>query len=91
MSSKFVTAKEIMEDMEVSRSKAYEIIRDMNDRLKKSHPEVFIISGRVSRDWYNRCIFFHPGDDPGGDCNDIWMEKCRRELKLLAEMKGRKE
>lgn len=47
-----VDAKYVSEHLGVSRSKAYSIIRQLNNTLKKSHPNTIIVTGRVNRLWY---------------------------------------
>lgn len=47
-----VDANYVSEDLGVSRSKAYSIIRQLNNTLKKSHPNTIIVTGRVNRLWY---------------------------------------
>jgi hypothetical protein len=84
MFNKFVRPEEIMKDMEVSRSAAYKIIRTMNERLSKEHPEVVIVPGRVSRDWYYQCIYYHePLNELAQMGSSSWIEDSRRELEQL--------
>lgn len=48
----YVTASEMQEDLGVSKSKAYEIIKELNERLKKEHPGALVINGRANRRYY---------------------------------------
>ena len=50
--SLFVTVDEIQQQCGVSRAKAYQIIRELNQELKKQNPRAIIISGKVNRTWY---------------------------------------
>ena len=86
MSSKFVKAEEIMKDMEISRSAAYNMIRTMNQRLVKQHPEVVIVPRRVSRDWYYQCIYYHEPLNELGQMGSSWLERSRQEYEQLKKM-----
>ena len=48
----YVGPEEIMESWDVSRATAYNIIRKMNEQLRKAHPTALIIAGKVNRKWY---------------------------------------
>ena len=48
----YVGPEEIMESWDVSRATAYNIIRRMNEQLRKAHPSALIIAGKVNRKWY---------------------------------------
>lgn len=48
----FVGAQIVMKDCDVSRTKAYKIIRQLNADLKKAHPAALIIPGKVNRSYY---------------------------------------
>ena len=41
-----------MEDWDVSKATAYNIIKKLNAQLIKEHPTALIISGKVNRIWY---------------------------------------
>lgn len=47
-----ISAKEVSEDLGVSISKAYDIIRQLNRQLKERYPKMIIVTGRVNRLWY---------------------------------------
>lgn len=51
--SLFVGVETIERDLGISRPKAYKVIKEMNARLKESHPNAIIIAGKVNRTWYN--------------------------------------
>ncbi len=48
----YIGPQQIMEDWDVSRATAYNIIKRMNAQLKKEHPTALIIAGKVNRIWY---------------------------------------
>lgn len=39
-------------DLGVSRAKAYEVIKELNDELKKENPRAIVVAGKVNRIWY---------------------------------------
>lgn len=49
---RYVTADEVAYDFCCSKARAYQIIRSLNDELKKSYPYTMIVAGRVNRVWY---------------------------------------
>ena len=58
----YVGPEEIMESWDVSRATAYNIIRKMNEQLRKAHPTALIIAGKVNRKWYeNSCLITQEG------------------------------
>lgn len=57
-SSMFVTVEEVQSDLDVSRSHAYRIIRDMNEELRKRG--YLTIAGRVSRKNYEERLYGEP-------------------------------
>ena len=57
--SLFVGPAEIMENWGVSRCKAYGIIRELNEELKKVHPKALIIAGKVNRKWYEEACLIN--------------------------------
>ena len=50
----YIGPQQIMEDWDVSRATAYNIIKKMNAQLKKEHPTALIIAGKVNRIWYEK-------------------------------------
>ena len=50
--STFITVPEIQEVLTVSESKAYRIVRTLNEKLKKKG--YMVIPGRVSRHYFNK-------------------------------------
>ena len=48
----FVGVDTGMFDLGVSRAKAYDVIRELNEELKKEHPKAIVVSGKVNRIWY---------------------------------------
>ena len=54
--SGFLVAEQVMEEMQISKAKAYKIIRQLNDELDKMG--YITIQGRVSADYfYERCCY----------------------------------
>ena len=48
----FVGVDTVMFDLGVSRAKADDVIRELNEELKKEHPKAIVVSGKVNRIWY---------------------------------------
>lgn len=48
----FIGVAQIQKDWGISRSKAYQIIKDLNAELKKKNPTALVVAGRVNRFWY---------------------------------------
>ncbi len=53
----YVNVDELCEDLGISRSKGYSIIKQMNEQLKKKNPNYILISGKISRKYYEECIY----------------------------------
>lgn len=51
----FVTAEEVANDFEISRAKAYNMIRQMNEELEQQG--YLTVAGRVSRKYYLERIY----------------------------------
>lgn len=52
---KCVDAEEVARDWGISKSMAYKIIQKLNNQISKQYPDAIIVSGKVSRGYYNRC------------------------------------
>ena len=50
----YVSCTRVMQDWGVSRSRAYKIIGEMNQNLKKNNPDALVIPGKINRHWYER-------------------------------------
>jgi len=50
INKRFVTSEEVQEDFGVSRAKAYEMIRQLNEELEQAG--YLVVRGRVSRKYY---------------------------------------
>ena len=50
INKRFVTFEEVQEDFGVSRTKAYELIKQLNEELEQAG--YLIVRGRVSRKYY---------------------------------------
>jgi hypothetical protein len=48
----FIGADTVMYDFGVSKAKAYDIIRQLNEELKKEYPKAIVVAGKVNRIWY---------------------------------------
>ena len=48
----FIGADTVMYDFGVSKAKAYDIIRELNEELKKEYPKAIVVAGKVNRIWY---------------------------------------
>lgn len=60
--SQFIDANEIASIMEISQSKAYEIIRELNSELKKMG--YLVVRGKVSRAYFQeKCLYKKEGCD----------------------------
>lgn len=58
--SQFIDAKEIASVMEISISKAYEIIRELNSELKEMG--YLVVRGKVSRAYFQeKCLYKKKG------------------------------
>ena len=55
----FVDVDTVQNDLGVSRAKAYQIIRELNKKLKKQYPMAIIVAGKVNRTWYNEACLRH--------------------------------
>ena len=51
----YLTAQEIAEMLGVSRSKAYRIVKELNDDLKNQG--YLVIPGKVSRKYFSECFY----------------------------------
>lgn len=50
--SPLIGVEKVMADFDVSRPKAYAIIRELNRQIKTEHPTAIIIPGKVNQRWY---------------------------------------
>ena len=48
----FVGVDTVKYDLGVSRAKAYEVIKKLNQELKEENPHALIVAGKVNRIWY---------------------------------------
>lgn len=56
MNKRMMDVRDICNELGVSRSKAYAIIRKLNEELRKAG--YFVISGKVPRDYYEKRFYF---------------------------------
>lgn len=50
----YVQADEICEDWGVSKSQAYKMIKELNDRMLSENPNLIVLAGKVNRRFYER-------------------------------------
>ena len=62
---KYVDADEVARDWGVSKSQAYKIIQKLNRQIREQFPDAIIVSGKVSRAYYNRCCLADAGQKAG--------------------------
>ena len=55
----FVNVTTDQSDLGVSRAKAYQVIKDLNEQLKKKHPMAIVVAGKVNRVWYEEACLIH--------------------------------
>lgn len=55
----FVNVETVQNDLGVSRAKAYQVIKDLNEQLKKKHPMAIVVAGKVNRVWYEKACLMH--------------------------------
>ena len=52
-----IGADTVANDLDVSKSKAYDIIRKLNQELLEKNPQAIVIAGKVNRLWYEACLY----------------------------------
>ena len=55
MNNKFICAEEVAQELSVSKSYAYKLIKRLNDELKEKG--FITISGRVNRQYFNERLY----------------------------------
>ena len=48
----FVGVDTVKYDLGVSRAKAYEVIKELNEQLREQNPRAIVVAGKVNRIWY---------------------------------------
>lgn len=48
----FVGVDTVKFDLGVSRAKAYNVIKQLNQEMKAQNPRAIVVSGKVNRIWY---------------------------------------
>ena len=51
----YVGVDTVAVDFGVSRAKAYAIIKNLNEELKKENPRAIVVAGKVNRIFYEEC------------------------------------
>ena len=59
----FVGVETVVKDLGISKPKAYKIIKELNEKLKKANPNAIIINGKVNRNWYNQACLIRSNDE----------------------------
>ena len=57
--SLFVNVATVCHDLGVSKAKGYQIIKELNNELKKQHPLAIVVAGKVNRVWYEEACLQH--------------------------------
>ena len=57
--SKFITAAEVAEELNVSMSCAYKIVQNLNEELRKMG--FFTVSGKVNRKFFEKKFMYEEG------------------------------
>lgn len=83
MRAQFITASEVAEIMGISRSKAYQIVREMNRELKSQG--YLTVAGKCPAQYFKQK--FYGFQIPGGERND-GNEKRPPSSHLLEQMEG---
>ena len=55
MENKFIRADEVAQELDVSKPRAYKLIRQLNDELKAKG--YITIAGRVNRQYFNEILY----------------------------------
>lgn len=53
----YVDVEEVARDWGCSRTKAYNIIRDLNRQMKDEDPRYIVVAGKVNRKYYEECCY----------------------------------
>ena len=57
----FVDADEICEDWGVSKSQAYKMIKQLNEKMLAMNPNLIVLSGKANRRFYEENCYGMPG------------------------------
>ena len=52
MKKLYVQADEICEDWGVSKSQAYKMIKELNEKMLRENPNLIVLAGKVNRKFY---------------------------------------
>ena len=55
MKKLYVQADEICEDWGVSKSQAYKMIKELNEKMLRENPNLIVPAGKVNRKFYEQC------------------------------------
>ena len=59
----FIGVDTVMFDLDVSRAKAYDVIKELNAQMKKENPRAIVVSGKVNRIWYEEACLKGGGNN----------------------------
>lgn len=57
-----VGVETVQADLGISKAKAYQIIREINKRIKEKNPDAVTVAGKVNRIQYERSIMKNGGE-----------------------------
>lgn len=52
----YVDVNEVCEDWGVSKSKGYQIIRELSEQMKEENPKLLTMSGKINRIYYEEVM-----------------------------------
>lgn len=52
----YVDVNEVCEDWGVSKSKGYQIIRELSEQMKEENPKLLTMSGKINRIYYDEVM-----------------------------------
>ena len=55
MKKLYVQADEICEDWGVSKSQAYKMIKELNEKMLRENPNLIVLAGKVNHKFYEHC------------------------------------
>lgn len=58
-----VGVETVQKDLGVSRAKAYQIIREINSKVKERNPDAILLAGKVNRIRYEKAIMKEDDDE----------------------------
>lgn len=62
----YIGPQQIMEDWGVCRATAYNLIKEMNEQIKKEHPSAITMQGKVNKIWYEEACLKRRTEEENG-------------------------